>query len=36
VRREECFFTIIGLSHTEYVADGTPRRIADHDKATSQ
>jgi hypothetical protein len=36
VRREERFFTIIGLSHAEDMASGTSRRIADHDKPTGQ
>ena len=36
VGREECFFTIIGLSHAEYMTDGTPRRVADHDEATGK
>ena len=36
VRRETDFFTIICLSHAEYVASSAPRRIADHDETAGQ
>ncbi len=34
VRREACFFTTIGFSHTKYVAGRAPRGIADNDQPT--
>ena len=36
VRRETGFFTIVCLSHAEYVASCAPRGIADHDEAAGQ
>jgi predicted SpoU family rRNA methylase len=36
VRREERFFTIVGLSHAEYVANRAASSVADYDQATGQ
>src|SRR5258708_2672011 len=36
VRRETGFFTIVCLSHAEYVASCAPRGIADHDETAGQ
>src|SRR3954467_2271792 len=36
VRRETGFFTIVCLSHAEYVARCPPRGVADHDETARQ
>src|SRR6188508_118616 len=36
VRRETGFFTIVCLSHAEYVASCAPRGVADHDETARQ
>ena len=36
VRRETGFFTIVGLSHAEYVARCTPRGVTDYNETAGQ